>query len=104
MTPLDRLFTYKHASSVRQLLSSHQQDIPNARECGGGNQVADSRPLGNDSSLSGGCDERSVPLPATEVGAAVDVHYLTRHRRSVGQVQDRVRDVLNARQDAHRVE
>ena len=47
-------------------------------------------------------DSFSHTLPAAEMRAAIDVQDVTGHRRRVGQVQDRIRDVLDRRRPAHR--
>ena len=54
--------------------------------------------------LGGGCvcrhDDSSFQLPAAEMCAAVDVQDVTGDRCGVGQVHDRVRDVLVRRRPA----
>src|SRR5580700_10324346 len=50
------------------------------------------------STLSWDLDRRSLlRLPATEVRTAVDVQNVTGHTRGVGEVHDRVYDVLDGR-------
>jgi hypothetical protein len=43
----------------------------------------------------GGHDDSALPLPAADMRATIDVQDVTRDRRGVGQVQDRVRDLLD---------
>jgi hypothetical protein len=49
--------------------------------------------------LGGGCvcghDESSFQLPPAEMSAAIDVQDVTSDGRGVGQVHDRIRDVLD---------
>ena len=40
-------------------------------------------------------DDSSLPLPAADMRAAIDVQDVTRDRRGIGQVHDRVRDLLD---------
>src|SRR5262245_13449012 len=47
-------------------------------------------------------DGNSVQLPAAEMSAAIDVQDVTGDRRGVGQIHDRVRDVLDRRRPTHR--
>jgi hypothetical protein len=50
----------------------------------------------------GGHDENFFHSPATEMCAAIDVSDVSRDRRGVSQVHDRVRDVFDRRRRTHR--
>ena len=47
-------------------------------------------------------DESSFPLPVAGVSAGVDVQVVTRNRRGVGQVHDRIGEILNGADASHR--